>query len=51
MFICVPLDCQCPQRPEERIKTAKTRITDGCEPTCVCWQLNSGPLEAADALN
>jgi hypothetical protein len=20
-------------------------ITDGCEPPCSCWELNSGPLE------
>ena len=20
-------------------------ITDGCEPLCSCWELNSGPLE------
>jgi hypothetical protein len=20
-------------------------ITDGCEPLCGCWELNSGPLE------
>ena len=20
-------------------------ITDGCEPPCGCWELNSGPLE------
>jgi hypothetical protein len=27
--------------PEEGIRT----ITDGCEPPCGCWELNSGPLE------
>ena len=20
-------------------------VTDGCEPPCECWELNSGPLE------
>ena len=32
MYIC---------RPEE----APDLITDGCEPPCGCWELNSGPLE------
>jgi hypothetical protein len=22
-----------------------SHITDGCEPPCGCWELNSGPLE------
>jgi hypothetical protein len=32
---------------------ASDPITDGCEPPCGCWELNSGPLEeqAASALN
>jgi hypothetical protein len=25
-------------------------ITDGCEPTCSCWDLNSGPLEEQSVL-
>jgi hypothetical protein len=25
-------------------------ITDGCEPPCGCWDLNSGPLEEQSAL-
>jgi hypothetical protein len=25
-------------------------ITDGCEPPCVCWELNSGPLEEQSVL-
>ena len=24
---------------------ASDLITDGCEPPCGCWELNSGPLE------
>ena len=27
-------------------KRAPDPITDGCEPPCGCWELNSGPLEA-----
>ena len=26
-------------------KWASDHITDGCEPPCGCWELNSGPLE------
>ena len=26
-------------------KRAPDFITDGCEPPCGCWELNSGPLE------
>ena len=26
-------------------KRAPDPITDGCEPPCSCWELNSGPLE------
>jgi hypothetical protein len=25
-------------------------ITDGCEPSCGCWGLNSGPLEEQSVL-
>ena len=25
-------------------------ITDGCDPPCVCWGLNSGPLEEQSVL-
>ena len=26
-------------------KRAPDPITDGCEPICGCWELNSGPME------
>jgi hypothetical protein len=26
------------------LKRASDPITDGCEPPCGCWELNSGPL-------
>ena len=29
-------------------KRAPDPITDGCEPPCVCWELNSGPLWPED---
>ena len=27
------------------LKKASDPITDGCEPPCGCWELNSGPLD------
>ena len=31
-------------------KTAPDLITNGCEPPCGCWELNSGPLEEQSVL-
>ena len=31
-------------------KRASDLITDGCEPPCGCWELNSGPQEEQSAL-
>ena len=31
-------------------KRAPDLITDGCEPPCGCWELNSGPLEEQSVL-
>jgi hypothetical protein len=31
-------------------KRASDPITDGCEPPCGCWDLNSGPLEEQSVL-
>jgi hypothetical protein len=31
-------------------KRASDLITDGCEPPCGCWDLNSGPLEEQSVL-
>jgi hypothetical protein len=40
--------CSCLQTQQKR---ASSPIIDGCEPPCACWELNSGPLETATALN
>jgi hypothetical protein len=32
-------------KKEKKKKRASDPITDGCEPPCGCWDLNSGPLE------
>jgi hypothetical protein len=37
MYTCVP---------EEGIRS----LMDGCEPSCSCWELNSGPLEKQPVL-
>jgi hypothetical protein len=31
-------------------KRASDPITEGCEPPCGCWELNSGPLEEESVL-
>jgi hypothetical protein len=31
-------------------KMVSDLITDGCEPPCGCWDLNSGPLEEQSVL-
>ena len=31
-------------------KMASDPITDGCEPPCGCWELNTGPLEEKSVL-
>ena len=32
------------------LKRAPDPVTDGCEPPCSCWELNSGPLEEQSVL-
>jgi hypothetical protein len=39
--------CQCLQTHQKR---ASDLITDGCEPPCGCWDLNSRPLEEQPVL-
>jgi len=41
------IHCLCLQAPQKR---ASDPITDGCEPPCSCWELNSGPLEEQSVL-
>jgi hypothetical protein len=33
------------KQTNKQTKRASDPITDGCEPPCGCWELNSGPLE------
>jgi hypothetical protein len=32
-------------RQEEVVRSSGKRVTDCCEPSCGCWELNPGPLE------
>jgi hypothetical protein len=41
-IVCIRVHCSCLQTHQKR---ASDPITDGCEPPCGCWELNSGPLE------
>jgi hypothetical protein len=41
-ILCTWVHCSCLQTHQKR---ALDPITDGCEPPCGCWDLNSGPLE------
>ena len=44
---CMWVHCSCLQTHQKR---ASDLITDGCEPPCGCWGLNSGPLEEQPVL-
>jgi hypothetical protein len=35
---------------QKQQKSSSDPITDGCEPPCGCWELNSGPLEEQSVL-
>ena len=41
------MHCSCLQTHQKR---ASEPITDGCEPPCSCWELNSGSLEEQSVL-
>ena len=34
-----------PQKPEKSIRASGTGVTDHCEPSCGCWELNLGLLK------
>ena len=47
LFIsCIWVHCHCLQTHQKR---ASDSITDGCEPLCGCWDLNSGPRTESSA--
>jgi hypothetical protein len=46
-ILCMWVHCHCLQAHQKR---ASDSITDGCEPPCGCWELNSGSLEEQSML-
>lgn len=40
----------CPWRSEDGIESSGTGLTDGCDPPCGCWELNTDPLEEKPVL-
>jgi hypothetical protein len=46
-ILCIQVHCSCLQTHQKR---ASDLITDGCEPPCGFWELNSGPLEEQSVL-
>jgi hypothetical protein len=46
-YVSTLLYCYCLQKHQKR---APDHITDGFEPLCGCWELNSGPLEEQSVL-
>jgi hypothetical protein len=46
-ILCIWVHCCSLQTHQKR---ASDPITDGCEPSCVCQELNSGPLEEQSVL-
>ena len=44
--VCLGTMCmQCPQRPEKGIESLETGVTEDCEPSCGCQDLNPGHPE------
>ena len=47
IYCYMSVHCSCLLTHQKR---ASDLITDGCEPPCGCWDLNSGPLEDQSVL-
>lgn len=41
---------QCPQEPEESVKSSGIGITGVCELLCRCWEPNSGPPQGQQVI-
>lgn len=44
LYVCVLCACQVLWRLEEIIRSSRTRLTDDREPSCLCLELNQGPI-------
>jgi hypothetical protein len=40
----------CPQKQREGVGSPGAGVTDGCVPSCGCWELNLGPLPGHQVL-
>jgi hypothetical protein len=50
-YIYIWTECiQCPQRPEEGVRSLGTGVRDSYELPCGCWELNLGPPEKQPVL-
>lgn len=45
MRVGAPDKCLVPLGVQRGHRFPGTRVTDGCEPPCGCWELNPDPLE------
>ena len=50
MYVCVPCARLLPTEARVGIESPGTEITDSCEPSCGCWELNSCLLEEQQVL-
>lgn len=47
-----PCACLVPKEVRRDIRSPESRVTEGCEPPCWCWELNPGAFgRAASAHN
>jgi hypothetical protein len=51
MCISVPCACLVSIEAEEGVVSSGTRVPDGSEPSCRCWECNLGPLEQHTVLS
>lgn len=45
MYDRVPHESPMPVEAREGIGFLETKVTDGCDPVCECWELNPSPWE------
>jgi hypothetical protein len=50
MYVCVPCARLLPTEARVGIESPGTEITDSCEPSCGCWELNSCLLKKQQVL-
>jgi hypothetical protein len=48
--VYVSLECPGLAKARRGIQSPRARVTDGCELSCECWELNLGPLQEQSVL-